>query len=113
MTKALPASARRTSRSVTKPSSPRESPDSREVELVADGGSAFREGLLDALGIPAMVLAAGYIGFGALAASNGLSFAGTLLSTLLIWALPGQLILAEMHTLGAPFFAVLLSVVLS
>ena len=59
------------------------------------------------------MLAAGYVGFGALAASNGLSFAGTLLSTLFIWALPGQLILVEMHTLGAPFFAVLLSVALS
>ena len=75
--------------------------------------SAFREGSLHAAGIPALVLAAGYMGFGALAAGNGLSFAGTLLSTLCIWALPGQLILVEMHALGAPFFAVLLSVVLS
>ena len=75
--------------------------------------NAFREGSLHAAGIPALVLAAGYMGFGALAAGNGLSFAGTLLSTLFIWALPGQLILVEMHSLGAPFFAVLLSVVLS
>jgi predicted branched-subunit amino acid permease len=74
---------------------------------------AFREGALQAAGIPALVLAAGYVGFGALAASNGLSFAGTLLSTLFIWALPGQLILIEMQALGAPFFAVLVSVVLS
>lgn len=75
--------------------------------------SPFREGVLDAAGIPALVLAAGYMGFGALAAGNGLSLAGTLLSTLFIWALPGQLILIEMHSLGAPFFAVLLSVSLS
>ena len=34
------------------------------------------------------VLAAGYVGFGALSAGHGLSLAGTLLSTLLIWALP-------------------------
>jgi predicted branched-subunit amino acid permease len=77
----------------------------------------FRGSLLagarDAAGIPALVLAAGYLGFGALAAGNGLTFAGTVLSTLFIWALPGQLILVEMHTLGAPFFAVLLSVMLS
>jgi predicted branched-subunit amino acid permease len=76
-------------------------------------GSSFREGALQAAGIPALVLAAGYLGFGALAAGNGLSFTGTLLSTLFIWALPGQLILVEMHALGAPFFAVLVSVVLS
>ena len=75
--------------------------------------SAFYEGSLHAAGIPALVLAAGYMGFGALAAGNGLSFVGTMLSTLLIWALPGQLVLVEMQSLGAPFFAVLLSVVVS
>lgn len=75
--------------------------------------SSFLQGAKDATGIPALVLAAGYMGFGALAAGNGLTFAGTVLSTIFIWALPGQLILVEMHTLGAPFFAVLLSVMLS
>jgi predicted branched-subunit amino acid permease len=75
--------------------------------------SGFHQGLLHAAGIPAMVLAAGYVGFGALAAGHGLSLAGTMLSTMLIWALPGQLILVEMHTLGAPFLAVFLTVVFS
>ena len=75
--------------------------------------NGFNEGLMDAAGIPAMVVAAGYIGFGALAAGHGLSVAGTLISTIFIWALPGQLILVEMHTLGAPFFAVLLTVIFS
>ena len=75
--------------------------------------SGARQGLLDAAGIPSLVLAAGYIGFGALAAGNGLSFTGTLLATVFIWALPGQLILVEMHTLDAPFFAVLISVMVS
>lgn len=60
-----------------------------------------------------MVLAAGYIGFGALAAGHELSFAGTLISTLFIWALPGQLILVEMHTVGVPFLAILLTVIFS
>lgn len=75
--------------------------------------SAALEGLRHAAGIPAMVVVAGYLGLGALAAGHGLSFAGTMFSTLFIWALPGQLILVEMHTLGAPFFAVLLTVMLS
>lgn len=75
--------------------------------------SSYRDGARDATGIPALVLAAGYIGFGALAAGHGLSFAGTLISTLFIWALPGQLILVEMHTVGAPFLAVLLTVIFS
>ncbi len=75
--------------------------------------SAFKQGALDAAGIPVLVLAAGYVGFGALAAGHGLSFIGTLICTIFIWALPGQLILVEMHTLGAPFVAVLLTVVFS
>ena len=73
----------------------------------------FREGIAHATGIPALVLGAGYLGFGALAAGHGLSFVGTVLSTLFIWALPGQLILVEMHTVGAAFFAVLLTVIFS
>lgn len=51
--------------------------------------------------MPAAVLVAGYIGFGALAAENGFSSLMALASTLTIWALPGQLVLVEMHTLGA------------
>ncbi len=54
--------------------------------------SPFGEGVRHAGGIPSLVLAAGYIGFGALAAGNGLSFAGTMFATVFIWALPGQLI---------------------
>lgn len=84
-------------------------PDARPVFTRA----AVLEGARHAAGIPSLVLTAGYIGFGALAAGHGLSFAGTLLSTMLIWALPGQLILIEMHTLGAPFVALLLTVALS
>lgn len=35
--------------------------------------AAFREGAREAFGVPAAVLVAGYIGFGALAAENGFS----------------------------------------
>ncbi|MBK8062689.1 MAG: AzlC family ABC transporter permease [Betaproteobacteria bacterium] len=75
--------------------------------------AALRDGVLAAAGVPALVLITGYLGFGALAAGNGLSLPGTVLSTLLLWALPGQLILVEMHTLGAPFALVLLTVMFS
>jgi predicted branched-subunit amino acid permease len=85
-------------------SSPAENPARR---------AALKEGALAAAGVPALVLITGYLGFGALAAGNGLSLSGTMLSTLLLWALPGQLILVEMHTLGAPFALVLLTVMFS
>ncbi len=74
---------------------------------------AALNGVRAAAGIPSWVLVTGYLGFGALAAGHQLSLLGTLLSTLTIWALPGQLILVEMHTLGASFFVILLTVTLS
>lgn len=63
--------------------------------------------------MPAAVLIAGYIGFGALAAGHGLPLVLAVASTPVLWALPAQLILAEMHHLGAPFLATLLTVSLS
>ena len=74
---------------------------------------AFAIGVREASGIPLAVLAAGYLGFGALAADHGIPLGITVLSTVAIWALPGQLILVEMHTVGASFAALLLSVALS
>jgi predicted branched-subunit amino acid permease len=74
---------------------------------------AFIAGAREASGIPVAVVAAGYLGFGALAADHGIPVGIAVLSTVAIWALPGQLILVEMHTLGAPFVALLLSVALS
>jgi predicted branched-subunit amino acid permease len=74
---------------------------------------ATRDGAVDALGVPAAVLGAGFIGFGALAAENGLGLVPALLSTLTIWALPGQLVLAEMHHTGAGVAAIVLAVMLT
>jgi predicted branched-subunit amino acid permease len=75
--------------------------------------SALLQGAREAAGVPAAVLAAGYLGFGALAAGHELPLAVVVASTLAIWALPGQLILVEMHTLGAPLLAIVLTVALS
>ncbi|HVC10362.1 MAG TPA: AzlC family ABC transporter permease [Burkholderiales bacterium] len=75
--------------------------------------AAFTRGMREAASIPAATLAAGYLGFGALAAGHGIPVAGAALSTVVIWALPGQLILLEMHAAGAPLIAVVLSVALS
>ena len=74
---------------------------------------ALRAGAREAAGIPAVTLAAGYVGFGALAAGHHLPLAGSVLASLWIWALPGQLILVEMYAVGAPLLALVLSVMLS
>lgn len=75
--------------------------------------SAFYGGVREALGVPAAVLGAGYIGYGALAYENGYSVWLTMLATVTIWALPGQLILIELHALGAAAFAIVLAAVMS
>lgn len=74
---------------------------------------AFKAGARDAVGVTSAVLGAGYIGFGALALESHFSIWLALLSTGTIWALPGQLALVEMHTLGAPALAIIPAVMLT
>ncbi len=75
--------------------------------------AAFRGGVREALGVPALVLGAGYIGFGAFAADTGFSLVLAVLCTVTVWALPGQLVLLEMSNLGAPAFAIVTTVMLT
>jgi predicted branched-subunit amino acid permease len=74
---------------------------------------ARRRGVRDALGVPAVVLAAGMVGFGALALEAGLDLFLAMACTAGIWALPGQLVLVEMHLAGAPGAATVLAVMLT
>ncbi len=75
--------------------------------------TAFRAGARDAFGVPSAVLGAGYIGFGALALESNFSIWLALLSTATIWALPGQLALVELHTIGASALAIVPAVMLT
>jgi predicted branched-subunit amino acid permease len=74
---------------------------------------ALAAGARDAVGAPIAVLAAGYVGYGALA--SGFDFPPLLIiaSTLLIWALPGQLIMLEMHAVSAQLVLIIFAVSLS
>jgi predicted branched-subunit amino acid permease len=73
----------------------------------------FFQGVREAFGIPAAVLVAGYLGFGALAAAHDIPFGIAVASTVIIWALPGQIVFVEMQTLAAPLAATVLAVMLS
>ncbi len=73
---------------------------------------AWRAGLIAGLGAPGFALIASFIGFGALARELGLSLPLSLLSTVTIWAVPGQMALAEMQALGADFLAIVIAVTL-
>jgi predicted branched-subunit amino acid permease len=76
-------------------------------------GQGLRAGAREALGVPAAVLGAGFLGYGSLAGDAGYSIWLTLSATLAIWALPGQLVLMEMHAREAAFLATVLAVSLS
>ena len=71
---------------------------------------AWRAGLISGLGAPGLALIASFIGFGALARELGLSLPLSLFSTVAIWAVPGQMALAEMQSLGADFLAIVIAV---
>jgi predicted branched-subunit amino acid permease len=75
--------------------------------------AAFRAGARTAFGVPSAVLGAAYIGFGALALESDFSVWLALLSTATIFALPGQLVLVELHTIGAPALAIVSAVMLT
>lgn len=74
---------------------------------------AFATGVREALGVPAAVLGAGFLGYGSLAADAGYPVWLTLAATFAIWALPGQLVLMEMQAGGAAVVATVLAVSLS
>jgi predicted branched-subunit amino acid permease len=63
--------------------------------------------------VPAAVLFAGFLGFGALAAAQDIPLDIAVASTLVIWALPGQIVFVEMHALAAPLVATVIAVMLS
>lgn len=71
-------------------------------------GAALR-GLADATGMPALVLFASMIGYGSMAREYGLTLWTSVASTALVWGLPGQIAMVELHAVGAPMVAVILA----
>ena len=72
--------------------------------------TGFRNGAREAFGPSAAVMTAGFIGFGALASDSGMPFWIAAIATALMWALPGQIILAEMVAAKAAVIAIVLAV---
>ena len=71
---------------------------------------ALLTGIRNAIGVPALLLFSAMIGFGSLAQEQGLSLYISILSTVLIWGMPGQVVHVELYGLGAPLIAVVLGV---
>ncbi|HYC49147.1 MAG TPA: AzlC family ABC transporter permease [Burkholderiales bacterium] len=70
-------------------------------------------GAREALGVPGAVIGAGMLGFGALAYEAGFNVLLAAACTAGIWALPGQLVLIEMHLAGAAGPLTVLAVMLT
>lgn len=74
---------------------------------------AVREGLLDSLRGPFYVLGASYLGFGSMIRESGWTLDAGLLSTLLAWALPGQVTMVELQVSGASLAVIFVAVSLA
>ncbi len=64
-------------------------------------------GMIDATGMPALVLFASMVGFGSMAREAGLTLWTAVASTALTWGLPGQIAMVELYALGAPVIAII------
>lgn len=73
----------------------------------------FLHGVRHGISVPALVLFASYVGFGALLQGVGFPFGAGLLSTLLIWALPAQVILIGGLAAGSALPALAFAITLS
>ena len=80
---------------------------------MASNRDAFRLGLRSAFGVPAAILFAGMVGFGALGNASGLSLSYTASISVLMYALPGQVVFVEMIALGASGAAIALATMLT
>ncbi len=74
---------------------------------------AFWQGIRDALGAPVLVLFAGMVGFGAMGRTHGFDAWMTGLTSLLMFALPGQVVMLEMFISGSSLLAIGFAVTLT
>ena len=89
------------------------SPDKADSQRFASPRAAAMAGFRDSVGVPMLVLGASYVGFGALVQGAGLDVWIGLFSTFTGWALPGQIVLIELYTLGGSLLVVAAAVAMT
>lgn len=85
----------------------------RYQDDLGSDAAARRHGIKTAIGMPALVLGASYLGFGALIRQSHLSLAQGLASSATGWALPGQIALVEVYAVGGGVLSAALAVLLT
>ncbi len=76
----------------------------------ADPRQAYFAGLIDAVGLPALVVLGSMIGFGSLARESGFALWLAVATTGAVWSLPGQMAMAELYSVGASAAAIAVAV---
>lgn len=79
----------------------------------ANRRDAFWSGIRDAMGAPVLVLFAGMVGFGAMGRTHGFDAWMTGLTSLMMFALPGQVVMLEMFISGSSLLAIGFAVTLT
>lgn len=80
------------------------------TENFGSPAGARSAGIRAAVGAPALVLGASYVGFGAFVHQSGLTLFQGLASTIAGWALPGQIALIEIFAIGGSVLAAAIAV---
>ncbi len=75
--------------------------------------AAALAGSRDSFGVPMLVLGSSYVGFGSLVHGAGLDVWLGLFSTFTGWALPGQIVVVELYSLGAAVLVVAAAVAMT
>lgn len=89
--------------------SPPSPQDSAADPAFADNRKAFRRGMREGVGMPVIMVTSAMLGFGSLARDSGLSLDVALALSIGIWGLPGQVAMAELWAMGAPWLAIVLT----
>src|SRR3546814_1805395 len=90
-----------------------EQPDDPPPESFGSPRAAALAGLKDSFGVPMIVLGASYVGFGSLVHGAGLDVWLGLFSTFTGWALPGQIVVIELYSLGGSLLVVAAAVAMT
>jgi len=78
-----------------------------------DTRSAAIAGLRTAAGVPLLLVSGGMAGFGALAHDIGFAAWEAVMAPVVVWALPAQVVAAELHAAGADLVAIALAAALT
>ena len=72
-----------------------------------------RKGALDAIGVPIFSIFANMVGFSAIARESGFDISQAMVTSALVWGMPGQVAMASLHMAGASALVVFTAVALA